>query len=315
MFLLKKVVSATSRSLLISFLFVALVSAQSANPDDDAKPKASAEEEGLIAERIIRERQAGFDPGVIVAHKHNYFMPLHYTSRINSDVYESADGPLRGGLRKEEVKFQMSLKAQANMNDLLFSNDALFFGITLTAWWQLYSSDLSSPFRETNYQPEVFYINPLGRSFFGGNTSLGFGLEHQSNGQVQGLSRSWNRVYANLIIDYGNLVINLRPWYRIPEKAKENPGEADGDDNPDIHEFMGNGDLTIGWRHRDLEIEALLYGNPSTGKGAIRLGMTYPLFNRFRGYVELFNGYGDSLIDYDHFQKRFGIGVALTNLL
>lgn len=300
---------------LTSALVVGAAQAQTLADENEPKAGPTEDEEGLVAERIIQERQAGFDPRVIIAHKHNYFMPMYYTSNINNDAYQLDDVPLRSGLRNEEVKFQMSLKAQANMDDLLFSNDALFFGITLTAWWQLYSDDLSSPFRETNYQPEIFYINPLGRSFFGGNTSLGFGLEHQSNGQVQGLSRSWNRVYANLIVDYGNLVVNLRPWYRIPESAKENPGEAEGDDNPDIDQFMGDGDITIGWRYREFEIEALVYGNPKTRKGALRLGMTYPLFNRFRGYLELFNGYGDSLIDYDHFQRRIGFGFALTNLM
>lgn len=286
-----------------------------AQTNSSEKPIPTDNESGIVAERVIREREAGFDPRVIVAHKHNYFMPLSYTSRINNEAYQLDDVPLRAGLKREEVKFQMSLKAQANREDLFFSNDALYFGITLAAWWQLYSDDLSSPFRETNYQPEVFYINPLGRSFFGGNTSVGFGIEHQSNGQVQGLSRSWNRIYANLIVDYGRMVVNFRPWYRIPEKAKTDPAEAEGDDNPDIHRFMGYGDLTIGWQLGEFEVESIIHGNPSSGKGAIRLGMTYPLFAKFRGYLEYFNGYGDSLIDYNHFQQRLSIGFALTNLL
>lgn len=303
-------------------MFVALVSlstsvfAQSQADVSPENPNSEADDEsGIVADRIRREREAGFDPRVIVAHKHNYFMPLSFTSKINSAAYQLDDVPLREGLRREEVKFQISLKAQLNADDLFFSNDGLYFGITLVAWWQLYSDDLSSPFRETNYQPEMFYINPLGRSFFGANTSIGFGLEHQSNGQVQGLSRSWNRLYANFILDYGGFVVNLRPWYRIPEKPKEDVTEAEGDDNPDIHSYMGHGDLTIGWQAGDFELETLMYGNPKTGKGGIRLGMTYPLFAKFRGYIEYFNGYGDSLIDYNHFQQRVGLGVALTNLL
>ncbi|MGI9296185.1 MAG: phospholipase A [Pseudomonadales bacterium] len=284
--------------------------AENSDGDDPAY-----DESGIVADRIRREREAGFDPRVIVAHKHNYFMPLSFTSQINNAAYQLDDVPLRDGLRREEVKFQMSLKAQLNAEDLFFSNDGLYFGITLAAWWQLYSDDLSSPFRETNYQPEMFYINPLGQSFFGANTSVGFGMEHQSNGQVQGLSRSWNRLYANFILDYGGMVMNFRPWYRIPEKAKEDPTAAEGDDNPDIHLFMGYGDLTIGWQAGDFEMETQMHGNPKSGKGGIRFGVTYPLFAKFRGYIEYFNGYGESLIDYNHYQHRVGVGVALTDLL
>ena len=58
----------------------------------------------------------------------------------------------------------------------------------------------------------------------------------------------------------------------------------------------------------------MLRGNSSTNKGAIRIGMTFPLFARFRGFVQVFSGYGDSLIDYNHFQQRIGVGVALSNL-
>jgi len=77
---------------------------------------------------------------------------------------------------------------------------------------------------------------------------------------------------------------------------------------------MGNGEIVLAWRKSKHEFEVRIRGNPSTGKGAFTFGATYPLFGKFRGFIQYFNGYGDSLIDYDHFQQRFGIGVALTNL-
>lgn len=286
--------------------------------DDDVIAEERVEVEtdtvGALTERVIQERQTAFNPYVITAHKHNFILPVSYSTGINETIYQQNDVALREGLQPAEVKFQISLKTQLNEDDLLFANDSLSLAITLEAWWQLYSSDLSSPFRETNYQPEVFYLLPLLWGPFGGNTALVTGLEHQSNGQVQGLSRSWNRLYAMLVYERGDFVASIRPWYRLPENAKENPGDAEGDDNPDILDFMGHGELGASWRNDSYEYAVHLRGNPDTGKGAVKIGMTFPLVARFRGFVQYFSGYGDSLIDYDHYQQRLGIGVALTNL-
>lgn len=277
----------------------------------DPRPEESP---GVLTERVLEERATAFNPYVLTAHKQNYILPVSYSNNINEAIYQQNDVPLREGLQPSEVKFQISLKTQLNEKDLLFARDSLSLGITLEAWWQLYSSDISSPFRETNYQPEVFYLVPLLWGPFDGNTAFLAGLEHQSNGQVQGLSRSWNRLYGMLIYERGNFVASIRPWYRLPEKEKQNSDDAEGDDNPDILDFMGHGEIRTSWRDTTYEYSMSWRGNPNTGNGAITLGMTFPLLARFRGFVQYFNGYGDSLIDYNNFQQRIGLGVALTNI-
>ncbi len=57
---------------------------------------------------------------------------------------------------------------------------------------QEYDGGESAPFRDTNYNPEVFYRCPetaWGSGWFG--TDVGF--EPESNGQRVPLSRSWNQ--------------------------------------------------------------------------------------------------------------------------
>jgi phospholipase A1 len=198
-------------------------------------------------------------------------------------------------------------------NNLFSRYDQLFFGMTIQSWWQIYASGISKPFRETNYQPEIAYLAPTTWHPFSGNVGVGVGIEHQSNGRSQGLSRSWNRVYGLFIYERGNFVALLRPWYRIPENAKPHPDSPSGDDNPDIIDYMGNFELSLGYKWDELELTTMTRHNFATNKGAIEIGFSFPLYGRILGYMQYFNGYGESLIDYNHKQQRFGLGLALTN--
>lgn len=279
----------------------------------EAAPRSTGDSPGVVTERARAERRDAFNPYVLTAHRQNFILPAYASDRLNEGVYrENAAG--YDELQPVELRFQLSLKAQLNGRDLMLKDDSLWFGLTLAAWWQVYNGSDSRPFRETNYTPEFFYIKPLLWGPFGGSTSLLAGIAHQSNGQQVGLSRSWNRLYAGLIYERGNFAVTIRPWYRIPEDAKQTPDDPRGDDNPDILDFMGHGDVRLYLRSGTREYGALLRANTATGKGAARLSYTFPLTRRFRGLVEGFIGYGDSMIDYDHFQRRIGIGIALTDL-
>jgi len=141
-------------------------------------------------------------------------------------------------------------------------------------------------------------------------------MSHESNGRGATLSRSWNRIYTDLVFEKANLVVGLKPWWRIPEDDKEDPLDPTGDDNPNITDFMGYLELTTVYRRNDHEFSLMLRNNfDDDNYGAVQLEWTFPLWGGIRGYAQYFNGHGESLIDHDAHIERFGVGILLTDLL
>jgi phospholipase A1 len=270
--------------------------------------------DGLVTKRLNNEKTTQFSNWVITPHKQNYVLPIITSSGVNKEAYRTLDG-YEENLEDNEAKFQLSLKVPLNTGDLLVEGDGLYMGFTLQAWWQIYASGISKPFRETNYQPELFYLAPTSWQPFGGNTAIMLGIEHQSNGRGQNLSRSWNRVYANFIFEKNNFALSLRPWYRLSEDEKDFEFDPNGDDNPDIDDYMGDFELGMVYKYNSIEFAFLGRQNFSTSRGAAELSFTFPLFGKLRGYATAFNGYGESLIDYNFNQTRYGVGISLNNIL
>jgi phospholipase A1 len=278
---------------------------------------------GAISKRIYAERQTEFDPYVITPHKMNYILPVSVSDGINKDAY-SEFGEWAENMEDLESKFQISLKVPLNPKSMLVEGDGLYVGFTLQSWWQVYSDNISKPFRETNYQPEIFYVTPLVWSPYESRTGLVFGFEHQSNGRSQLLSRSWNRLYMQFLVEKGNFAMSFRPWWRLPEDEKVPQFAEDGsplpfldvgDDNPDIEDYMGHFELAMAYAWDDYEISFKGRQNFTEHNGGAELGFTFPLWGKLRGYLQYNAGYGESLIDYNHSQQRIGIGMALTNAL
>jgi len=225
----------------------------------------------------------------------NYLLPFSY------------DTKKREGRNQVETKFQLSVKKPISHNFFGF-DETINLAYTHTSWWQIYEE--SSPFRETNYKPEIFVTMPYGKS---NKTSLkGFklGLLHESNGQKEPESRSWNRLYLESYFQAGNLFAIPRIWYRLPEKDED-------DDNPDILDYMGYGDLTLLYPYKKHTFKLLLRNNlkfDDRNKGFAEFDWTFPFFgskNTF-GYVQLSTGYGDSLIDYNKEINRISFGISLS---
>lgn len=285
------------------------VNAAVANQDEIPAPEDAKAGESRIDRRAETERATADNPYVITPHRQNYILPAKYSTRTNADAFQAI--PESDEIDKLELMLQFSFKYPLSTS-LFGSNHSLWVAYTQQSYWQSYNGDASRPFRETNYEPEViltFDLEPL--SFFGINPKfLNFSLNHQSNGRSDPTSRSWNRIMAEVVFEKDNLAFSFRPWWRIPDSAND-------DDNPDIERFVGYGDFNFIYSWDKVSVDVMFRNNFSTSnnRGAIRAGVAFPLWNRFRGYVQYFNGYGESLIDYDYHTQSLGVGIILTNWL
>ncbi len=281
-------------------------------------PPAAGVETGLVyageapppANQLI-DRAWGFLPesrkAYVRLHQPNYLLFARYTTDVNREPYE----PLFDAFAEDydfenvEAKFQLSLKGR-----LLSSEDrrwGLWFAYTQQSQWQVYAGDISSPFRETNYMPELFGSFRPGIDV--GNLKfnlLNFGYTHQSNGRADPISRSWDRLFVEAGLERDNLVLLGRAWAKV----------GDVEDNPDITDYYGYTELNALYRWRDNTFTLMGRGNLGTGKGAAQFSWTSrPVLGPMRVHFQLFSGYGESLIDYDWNQTTVGLGVTLNDLL
>lgn len=225
----------------------------------------------------------------------NYLLPVTFDDNRKSDR------------ERFETKFQFSIEKPMTYN-FLGLDESISFAYTQKSFWQT-SAD-SAPFRETNYEPEIFVQFPYKNS----ETLKGYkiALNHQSNGRNNEFSRSWNRIYLEGYLQLSKMFVVPRVWYRIPEKAD--------DDNPDIEDYYGYGDLKLLYPYKDQVFELMVRNNMkfnSENKGAVQLDWTFPFpsfisSSNTYGFIQVFSGYGDSLIDYDKKINRIGFGIALS---
>ena len=241
-------------------------------------------------------------------HRPNYFLPIKYSSAPNNSPYKDTFTQPDLGLNSIETELQLSFKIKAMEGVFGHDNLDLWLGYSIASFWQAYNGTISSPFRETNYEPEAMLVFRTDYELAGfRGRFINLGMAHQSNGRGETLSRSWNRVYAQFGFERDNLAVMIRPWVRIPENNRS-------DDNPDIEDYMGHGDLLAVYRRGRNAYSLLLRNNlkSSDNRGALKFNWSFPLVGRLKGYVQYFNGYGESLVDYNHKQQSLGFGVSLT---
>lgn len=254
------------------------------------------------------------DPkGILTIRPHlpMYVMPLWYNATPNYDIHSPTQDHVRASkdyLQHLDSKLQISMKTKL-AQDVFDTNADVWLGYTQQSYWQVYNGKSSRPFRSSDYQPEIFLTQPI-KGNLPGNGSLrllGAGLVHESNGQSDPFSRSWNRIYAMAGTEWGKLTVIPRLWLIANENSKDS-------DNPDIGDYMGYGDVRWLYPLNDQStVGGVMRYNPSTNKGAIQVDYAYPLTGGMKAILQVFHGYGENIQDYNHKSTNIGIGIMFND--
>ena len=228
-----------------------------------------------------------------------------------------------------EAEIQLSIGFDI-VSDLFGLEEILSVAYTQRSYWQIYVE--STPFRETNYNPEFMITLPLNKKYKNVSlTVLTLSFAHQSNGKgnitkqnlvndtsssaiveehpewFENNSRSWNYLRASAIFQYKSLFVELSGVVRSSE-------DEETDDNPDLLDYLGYGSLNLYYPRGRSFTELHLRHNFKHSRGAAELNWSYPFFNRESTYwyIKAFSGYGESLIDYNNNISKVALGLSFS---
>jgi outer membrane phospholipase A len=233
----------------------------------------------------------------------SYYEPMYFAIGHNGDT---------------SARLQLSFKYRLRMPDDLRSKgflDNLYFAYTQLSIWDLTAE--SRPFRDTSYQPQLFYyLADTGwRASWFTRMGIAAGVGHESNGKGGDDSRGLNTLFVRPTWEFGNL--DAYHWVVSP-KFYVYAGKSD---NPDIADYRGYVDLLVKYGSADgWQLATTLRKGTKHWHGSVDAQLTYPLAkllgsSAWGGYlwVGYFNGYGEDLLDYNtrqHWIARIGYSIA-----
>ena len=283
-------------------------------PTSAAAPQERRPDPSLLSSYWELEPQDKRGTFNLTGYRTNYALPVHATSRINRLPRSPTQAPVAlPAYREIESKFQLSLRTKV-LQDVGLNEADLWLAYTQQTLWQIWNGKDSKPFRNTDYEPEAIYVVPVPASLRslppGGWTwrYVQLGLAHQSNGQADPLSRSWNRLYLGAGFERGDWALTTRLAKRLRE-------DLANDNNPDLVSYHGRGEFQLTWSP-GVSTVSMLYRSTLQGMrcGAVQLEWSHPVLrdqpNGVRYLVQLYRGYGETLTDYNFRQTSLGLGLS-----
>jgi phospholipase A1 len=267
---------------------------------------SSSATKNVVDERANKEKK--LTEFSVNFYKPTYILPFNYTTSPYKAIYQNQT-PDNQSLESAEVKFQFSFKIPVWQD--VFKKSAhpsnLYLAYTQLSYWQVYNR--SAFFRESNYQPEIFLATKFDWHLWNGwqLNFVNIGADHQSNGRGGDMERSWNRIYLEGIVGKENWMLSLKSWSPIWGATMKY--------NPDIPRYLGYEQLVASYKYQKnvFSVEARNTIESGFSRGAIEASWSFPLTRYINGFVQTFSGYGQSLLEYDHYTNSIGVGIALSN--
>ncbi len=273
---------------------------------DSAKPQAAREADGAVPAEVPSSKQTVAEAGLVE------YRPLQFSAHEPIYILIGTDQP--------NGKFQFSFKYQIVPADSPLGKAApwatgFHIGYTQYSFWDLEGD--SKPFFDSSYKPELLWIwDNIRPGDFGpiSRFDVQLGVQHESNGGDGENSRSLNIVYVRPVVTFGErdswfVSVGPRVWTYIGSL----------DDNDDIEEFRGYGDLkVVAGKGDGLQVAAVGRIGSDFDKGSLQIDVSYPirkaLFDSIDVYLhgQLFTGYGESLLGYNDGDTNFRVGISLV---
>jgi outer membrane phospholipase A len=258
--------------------------------------------------------------GPVSAHKVNYCSMNHWPGDNNL-----------------QVKFQISMKFQVLEPNLYFFKSNIlpvYVAYTQKSLWNVGQNSL--PFEESNYNPELFIDYAVNAQVIGQirlRDIVLCPLEHESNGLTDSLSRSWNRQYLmvkfaleskeKLAATNSNLsdkaALYVKLWQASGYAGQDAYLRSIGD-NERFLDYMGRGEIGVSVRNflwggsladHQLDIKTPILGDIRKSSFEFEFRQRLPKVN-FAAYCQFWYGYGETLLRFDQFGKRYLFGFSFS---
>lgn len=268
--------------------------------------KMVPDQKSLISEKLKQIREIQNNPSGVTFYEPSYLLPYYYSNSITPWYANHPNTtPENQTVSPTEAKAQLSFIFPL-WSDMFNTPWMLSFAYTQLSYWQVYAN--SPYFRETNYEPQALFTYTGVRNWL-----FSFGFDHQSNGRggvgYDGMERSWNRVFFHISFSGQHWFINVMPWIPVFKSSSSDLH------NPNITHYLGYGRIVMAYASHNQEVSLKIRNALESGfkRGSLELNYTFPLYGKLKGIVTVFSGYGQSLIEYDHYSNSFGLGVAFNN--
>ncbi len=288
------------------FLLCLLVTPACAETNTTDDEVFAIPETSPVEDRIKQEEKIPSSSFAIAFYKPTYLMPYYFTGSPYYAVYKHAT-PNNERLSHVEMKYQLSFKVPVWKN-IFHYRSTLNLAYTQLSYWQAYNR--KAFFRETDYEPEIFIANEVNCHLFK-DWMLNFinmGAVHQSNGFGNHMERSWNRIYIEIISSTDNWMFSLKPWYIVQETTVK-------EHNPHIAYYLGYGQFLVAYKYHRLVFTLQTHNLIEAGgkHATAEFAFSFPLSANLNAYLQVFSGYGQSLIEYNHRTNSVGLGIAFSN--